>query len=209
MVLENDAWSQNPPPSDDDAYSGSGNPSNVNINNEGFSKPMPIFGRLFGYDERMLARLIQHRVQNAGQILQRHPTNDEITALAFWTSKQVSILSYGPFVGIAGGSWRSWKTADTFRFPFYQPNLETFQKEVFPHARVAMLKGNRAVAAWHLARTFSYGVCGNWIATMFFGSYSVSVATVGEVSDKRLKDYTEAVRKQGQQRRGKLPAPPG
>ncbi|TVY12830.1 hypothetical protein LARI1_G009389 [Lachnellula arida] len=211
MVLE-DSWSEKPPPSDEDSYSssgsGSGSSPRIKINTDGFSKPLPIIGTLFGYSDQFMAQLIQTRLQHMANVLQRQPDIEEITALAFWTSKQVSIMSYGPFVGVAGGCWRAWQTADTFRFPFFQPNLETFQKEAFPHARMPILRGNRAIQAWHLARTFSYGACGNFFSTMFFGSYSVSVATVGETSDKRLKDYVEAVRKQGQQRSGKLPGLP-
>ncbi|TVY88225.1 hypothetical protein LAWI1_G007535 [Lachnellula willkommii] len=209
MVLE-DSWSEKPPPSDEDSYSssGSGSSPRIKINTDGFSKPLPIIGTLFGYSDQFMAQLIQTRLRNMANVLQRQPDIEEITALAFWTSKQVSIMSYGPVVGVAGGCWRAWQTADTFRFPFFQPNLETFQKEAFPHARMPILRGNRAIQAWHLARTFSYGACGNFFSTMFFGSYSVSVATVGETSDKRLKDYVEAVRKQGQQRSGKLPGLP-
>jgi len=216
MVLE-DAWSETAPPSDDDSYasSNSGNSSDngsgaqYTVNTAGFSRPLPIIGKLFGYSDQFMAQLVQTRLQHMAKVLQRQPDIEEVTAIAFWTSKQVSIMSYGPFVGVVGGCWRAWQTADTFRFPFFQANLETFQKEVFPHTNMAILRGNRAVQAWHLLRTFSYGVCGNFFSTMFFGSYSVSVAAVGEASDKRLKAYVEAVRKQGQQRVGKLPGSPG
>ncbi|TVY38262.1 hypothetical protein LOCC1_G007671 [Lachnellula occidentalis] len=211
MVLE-DAWTENPPPSDNDSYSSSSDSSSnprYMINTAGFSKPLPVFGRLFGYSDQFTAQLISTRLQHMANVLHRQPDNEEVTAIAFWTSKQVSILSYGPVVGIAGGCLRAWQTADTFRFPFFQANLETFQKDVFPHARMPWVRGNRAIQAWHLLRTFSYGAFGNFFSSMFFGSYSVSVAAVGEASDKRLKAYVEAVRKIGQQRNGKLPGPPG
>jgi hypothetical protein len=207
MVLENDSWSENPPPSDDDAYSG--NSAKVNVDTTGFPRPMPIFGKLFGYNEKVLAQGISARVQNLVNVLQRRPNNDEVNAIAFWTAKQISIMSYGPPIGVAAAFWRSWKTADTFRFPFYQANMETFQKEVFPHAQVAMLRGGRAVAAWHIARTICYGICGNWFGKMFFANYSVSVVAVGEMSDKRLKPYHDGLRKQAEQKRGGLLEAPG
>lgn len=203
MVLENDAWSENPPPSDDDAYSDS--PQKDILSMEGLPKPMPIIGPLFGYNHKMMSKALQVKVIGASTVLERKLTTDELNAWAFWTAKQLSIMSYSPAVGVSAGVWRAYNTADTFRFPFYQVNLETFQKEVFPHARVAMLRGGRAVYAWHALRTFWYAVAGNVFASMFFASYSMSVTTMGEMSDQRLKPFVDAVRKKAQTRNGSLP----
>jgi hypothetical protein len=208
MVLENDAWGENPPPSDDDAYgSGSDSPRKVLLSMEGLPKPMPIFGRLFGYNEKMMAKAMQFKSDNASTVLGRNLSTDELNAFAYWTAKQISIMSYGPPLGTIGGAWRAYNTRDTIRFPFYQPNMETFNKEIFPNARFPMLRGNRALYAWHALRTFWYVVAGEFFSQMFFGSYSMSVTAVGEMSDPRLKPYVDAVRKQSAQKRGSLPVP--
>jgi len=207
MVLENDAWAEDPPPSDDDTYSGSGNARKVLVSMEGLPKPMPIFGPLFGYNEKMMSKVMQSKSANAAKVLNRNLTNDELNAFAYWTAKQISLVSYGPPIGIGGGLWRAYNTRDTFRFAFYQPNMETFNKEIFPHASVAILRGNRAVYAWHILRASVYTLAGNVFSQMFFGSYAMSVAGVGEFSDKRLKPYIDALKKQAAQTRGSLPVP--
>jgi hypothetical protein len=116
-------------------------------------------------------------------------------------------MSYTPVVGIGGGVWRAYATADRFRFPMFQPDLETFNKDVFPHARAPWVTGARAVMTWHLARGFWYAAAGNFLAKMLLGSYAMSVATVGEMADPRLKDYIIQIRQRSQQRQGGLSVP--
>jgi len=89
------------------------------------------------------------------------------------------------------------------RFPFWQPNLEKFQSDVFP-PKLGTLKGVRAVTAWHAVRFVAYGAFGDWFGQLFFGSYSMTVASVGELSDKRLKPFSDAVRSQAEKKRGSL-----
>jgi len=194
------------PPSDDDPYSNSQSRAGFHIDRSGFPKPIPIIGPLFGYNDKLFSRVLQQKAQVAGTALKRPVNQDEANALAYWTAKQISIFSYGAPLGIAAGWWRAYSTTSTFGFPFWKPNLETFNAEVWP-PRIGLLRGNRAIAAWHATRMLAYGVVGNYVGQILFGSYSMSVSTVGELSDPRLKDYMDAIRQQAQQRRGTLPNP--
>jgi hypothetical protein len=56
-------------------------------------------------------------------------------------------------------------------------------------------------------RVLAYGAVGKYIGDILFGSYSMSVAAVGELSDPRLKAIVNAVRQQGQRRQGGLSGP--
>ena len=217
MVLENasdstqkDSLYDSAPPSDDDPYSSSETISkgNYNIDRSQFPKPIPILGPLFGYNDQLFAKVLQRKVQNGSTALKRPLSQEEASAFAYWTAKQISIMSYGAPLGVAAGFWRAYSTAPLFRFPFWQPNLEKLQTDAFP-PKFPIIRGNRAVFAWHIVRGLAYGAGGNLIAQILFGSYSMSVAAVGELSDPRLKAMVEAVRQQAQQKRGSLPNPTG
>jgi hypothetical protein len=216
MVLENSTaseadgsgFTENPPPSAFDTYSGEGT-AEYKISTEGMPRPFPIIGPLFGYNDNLIARGVNAKTKSAGGVLQRHLTQEEMTAMVYWTSKQVNIMSYAPIVGVGGGIYRAYSTASTFRFPMYQPDQATFNKDIFPHTRAPWVIGSRAVLSWHLARGFWYAAAGNFLAKMVVGSYALSVATVGEMQDPRLKDYISQVRQRQQQRRGGLEIPQG
>lgn len=60
---------------------------------------------------------------------------------------------------------------------------------------------------WHALRWAAYGFTGKFLGNLIFGSYSMSVAAVGEMTDPRLKAMTEAARQQAIQKRGGLPGP--
>jgi hypothetical protein len=211
MVLENasastqgDSLDDSSPRSDDDPYSNSiPQETSYHIDRSNFPRPIPIIGPLLGYNDQFFSKVLQAKVLNGSKALGRPLTQDEATAFAYWTAKQISIFSYGAPVGISWGSWRCYSTATTMRFPFWQPNLEKFQSDVFP-PRLGILKGVRAVTAWHALRFVAYGACGNWFGQLFFGSYSMTVASVGELSDKRLKPFSDAIKSQAEKKRGSL-----
>jgi hypothetical protein len=217
MVLENasgadipDSFVDSAPSSDNDPYSDSDSQpatTGYHIDRTNFPKPIPLVGQLFGYNDKLFSTVLNTKIQNAAQHLKRPLTQEEAQSFAYWTAKQISVLSYGAPIGVAGGLWRAYSTADKFRFPFFQPNLEKFNPTVWPSPRFAALKGQRAVMAWHALRMAAYGTVGNFLGQLFFGSYSMSVAAVGEMSDPRLKDFVEMMRAQAQQKRGALQNP--
>ncbi|PVH83119.1 hypothetical protein DL98DRAFT_513412 [Cadophora sp. DSE1049] len=220
MVLQNasdsaaqDTFQDSAPSSDNDPYASSSSGSNSSVQNlastyqidtSKLPRPLPWIGSLVGYNDELLSKALTKKIAHSSQILQRPLSQEEVDAFAYWTAKQVSILSYGVPFGVGGGLWRCWSTADTFRMPFYRPNAETFNPQAFP-PRMAVLKGNNAVMAWHALRAVLYGGMGNVLGQLFFGSYSMSVATVGELGDKRLKPFIDAVKAQAAKQRGSLP----
>ncbi|KAH9206873.1 hypothetical protein DL95DRAFT_396568 [Leptodontidium sp. 2 PMI_412] len=216
MVLENasessgqDSFQDSAPSSDDDTYAssnsgGQNTASTYKVDTSKLPKPLPFVGALVGYTDELMSKALTAKIANGSQILHRPLSQEEVDAFAYWTAKQVSILSYGVPIGIGGGLWRCYTTADTFRMPFYKPNLETFNSQAFP-PKLAILKGNNAFYAWHAVRMALYGGLGHMLGQLFFGSYSMTVATVGELGDKRLKPFIDAVKAQAAKQRGSLP----
>jgi hypothetical protein len=212
MVLDtsstsnSDPFADSAPSSDSDPYSESqpGGGTSYQIDKTNFPKPIPIIGPLVGYNDEFYSKVLTQKMQVATNTLGRPLTQDEATAFAFWAAKSISIFSYGAPLGIAAGWWRCYNSRETFRFPFYQPNLEKFQPDVFP-PRLGTLTGMRAVIAWHGLRTGIYSVAGMVVGQILFASYAASVVGVGEVTDKRLKSFVDAVRAQSRQKGGSLP----
>ena len=216
MVLENssavtssDSFYDDAPVSDNDPYAsaegevGDGNSQRYHVDISRLPRPIPVLGSFFGYNRELFQRTLDQKVKNLGNRIQRPLTHEEFDAFAYSTAKQISICSYGDPIGVAGGLWRAYGTAATFRFPFWQPNLEKFQTDVFP-PKLAVLKGNRAMMAWHALRMVTYGILGLQIGQILFGSYSMTVGAVGELSDPRLKGVMEKLRQETKEKRDAL-----
>ena len=212
MVLDDaspvgsEGFSDDAPDSDTDPYSSSDLRALLSVLDiSKFPQPFPILGPMFGYNSQLLSKLVHKRIEAAVKMLDRPTTEDEATAIAYWTAKQIAVTSWGAPLGIAAGAWRAYQTADTFRFPFYKPEPDTFRALAWPSSRAALLSGPTAVAAWHATRLLAYGFMGSFIGRILLTSYGMSVSTVGEITDPRLKNYVEAVRKVAQSARGGLP----
>lgn len=215
MVLSNATVDDGSPTSDGDLYdlphqddSGKSGHIEVDVDTTNFPRPMPILGALFGFTNTFYSKALHARFQSTMNHINRPLTQDEANALAYWTAKQISVMSYGGPIGVLGGAYQARRTMSNFRFPFYQPNLESFPKESWPSARMALQTGPRATFIWHLSRFMCYGIVGNFLGAMFFASYAMSVTAVGELQDGRLKDMVKALREAGQVRRGQLPNQP-
>lgn len=216
MVLENASndtsgdFSDGAPANDNDPYAtaGQNDPVHFNIDGSKLPRPVPLLGPLFGYTDGFLSKCIGMRMQAAASVMERAPSEEESAAIAYWTAKQVSLTSYGGPLGVAGGWWRAYTTKDTFRFPFYKPNLETFNVQAWPSARQALLSGVKATTAWHASRLLAYGIMGNIVGQLLLSSYAMSVSSVGELTDPRLKGFIEAIKKRAQTARGRLPNQP-
>lgn len=216
MVLENSpaptsqgSLDKSAPLSDEDPFAAApqaGTLSNYVIDRSSLPRPIPILGPLLGYNQEAHERLLQNYLNLTYKALHRPATQEEVDAYAYWTAKQISLLSYGVPLGFAGGCIAAYNSAATFRFPFWQPNLEKFQAEVFP-PRLAILRGNRAIMAWHTMRLLVYAGLGTSIGYIFMGSYAMSSVGTGQLRDKRLKEVFEAIRQQALQRRRALPTP--
>lgn len=164
------------------------------IDTSNFPRPIPILGELCGYSQKYLAKVIDLRLRNSTAILKRPVTREEAEAISYWTAKQLSITSYGVPLGAAAGAWRTWVTRNTFRFPFYQPDMKSFDTKAFPSPARSFLVGAEATFAWHTTRFLGYAALGQFVGRVLFASYALSVGTVGEVGDSRLKNYTKSMR---------------
>ncbi|EKD15869.1 uncharacterized protein L3040_003272 [Drepanopeziza brunnea f. sp. 'multigermtubi'] len=220
MVLQNasattanDSFEDSALSSDDDPYASSNSGSEVAqkymISGTSLPKPIPIFGPLCGYNETYLVQILDRRVANGSRLLHRPLTQEEVDALVYHSAKRVAILSYGTPLGVVGGALRCYQTANTFQFPFYKPNLEKFNAQVFP-PKFSFLTGSRAMLAWHFGRLIAYSMAGEVFGDAFMTSYALSVSAVGESSDKRLKPFIEAIqadlkRKRAAQKDGREP----
>jgi hypothetical protein len=202
------------PQSDTDRYDEFKEPPNLK-RFEGTYLPRPFIGaRILGLNDAKVASSVDQAIISAQKTLGRPPTEEEASALAYWAAKHLSLFSYGPVAGFAGGMIQAYRTAPQFKFPFVKPNPDTFNPKVFPSARLAWVTGVEAIPFWHVARVSAYSTVGMLVGTMFFGIYSSSVATVGMVADERLKDFLAHVKSQAQNASGpapgrsRQPAPP-
>ncbi|KAF7860773.1 hypothetical protein EAF04_008291 [Stromatinia cepivora] len=222
MVLENSSSKEanesfdSIPTSDSDPYAsseqgqgqGTGRQT-YRIDGSTIPKPLPIFGPLFGFNDTFLSKIINARVQNAIKVTKRPLRQEEIDALAFHTAKIIRINSFAPVAGLSAGIYRATQTAATFRIPFYQPNLETFDSSVFPHPRMPYIRGFPAIIAWHTFRGLCYCYVGQTVSKMLFGAYAASVGAVGQMGDKRLKDIVKATTEEVARTQKNLPSPAG
>lgn len=211
MVLDNastsigsDAFQDSAPSSDSDPYSSSeSDPQSIRykVNGTDLPQPLPILGPLFGYDQALLSKVLHRKLEAAANSVKRPITQPEAEAFAYWTAKQISILSYGQFLGILAGASRCYGTAANFQFPFFKPNLEKLKTDSFPPVW-PLLRGSRAIYAWHAVRFLAYGTAGNFFGQIVTGSYAMSVSSVGELTDKRLTEYVAAIRAEARKRQG-------
>jgi hypothetical protein len=211
MVLEEvksepDGFSDSPPSSDNDPYSSpeSGPGIDYHINSETLPQPMALFRGRASYNAFFNAQLTR-RIHNAATRLGRPPTQEEVDSLAYWTAKQLSLISYGPPIGYAGGLWRAYATRKTFRFPFYTPKFE-HKGLAWPSSTIKILSGSMAVKAWHGTRAAAYFMLGRYLGLVLATYYSLNVVGFGERLDPRLKEYVQAVDREVKAVRGQFPS---
>lgn len=209
MVLEDsstrtsrgDSLDHSAPVSDEDPFATSQSGVTRYHIDKSLLRPFPIFGRLLGFNDKTLDKLLQAQLNTIQREIHRPATQEEVDAFSYWAAKQLSISSYGAPLGIAAGAGLAYRKAETFRFPFWQPNLETFRPDLYP-STVAIFKGNRAIMAWHATRLLLYSGLGAAFGNILFQGYSGATGAIGMTQDKRLKGMTQALREQLEQKRG-------
>jgi hypothetical protein len=196
-IAESDSFSQDGIPSSDlDPYDGNQKPTAFTLDSN-LPRPIPILGPLLGYTPKNQAQSIGRGLGAASQLLHRALRKEEAEAFAYNVAKMERTNSYGSALGLSAGLYRSWSTASTYRFPLFQPNLETFN----PNS-IATLRGAVARAAIHSLRSLAYGANGLFLALLFFKSYSGIVFAVATKTDPRLKDLVEAMGRLAEERSG-------
>lgn len=198
------------PNSDQDPYSNAGGStgaaavSEIKIDTTKLPRPIPFIGPLLGYNNANLGQNIVASVGNMAKIVKRPLTNEEVQALAYHTAKGVAIASWGFPVGAIGGLWRASNTRSTYRFPFWQPDLEKFNTKKF-----GPWTGPRAEFGWQFLRRFAYASIGGWLGKMIVGTYAATVATTGTRLDSRMKDVVIALNEEIMRRRRTSNSPAG
>ncbi|KAA6406679.1 MAG: hypothetical protein FRX48_09402 [Lasallia pustulata] len=182
------------PTSDSDPYASSSETPQLSIDLDQLPSAAPIIGPLFGYTTQNLVASIHLRVQQASRLLQRPVTQDELTALSYWTARTTAIASWGPPLGVAAGCWRAYQIRDTFKFPFVKPDPAKFNPEAIKLFGVELARGMRARMIWHGLRGGAYGVFGSLVGGMVVGSYAMTVTAVGEQQDPRLREVIAKLR---------------
>ncbi len=182
------------PNSDNDPYSSSSlSPTEpIAVQLKDLPRPPPIIGPLFGYTQARNVQAINEHIVTAAQLLRRPPTQDEASALAYYSAKKFSTTAWGHPFGLAGGIYRATQTSATYRFPFVAPNKETFNPNSF--GWFLKLEGKNAQLMWHVLRGSAYGLLGSFIGGLLVGTYAATVAAVGERQDPRLRELLQGIR---------------
>ena len=144
----------------------------------------------------VITAINQHLV-TVQNIVRRRLRQEEVDALAYHFVNGMRITSFAFPIGIVAGCAQGYRTSENFTFPFWQPKKSSW----FNPDKLGPLTGREARYAWSIARYTAYGFVGCVIATVFFGSYSVSVTGAGRATDPRLKDFNQALKARVQEAR--------
>jgi hypothetical protein len=128
---------------------------------------------------------------------------DEADALAFIIAKSQQTLSWGDSLGLSVGLFRCYQTAESFRFPFYKPDLTKFDPDT-----LGGWKGPRARMGWHIARALPYGITGLFLGGILAKSIAATTFAVSISRDPRLKDFDNAIRYKAKQKVGDVKGSP-
>jgi hypothetical protein len=163
---------------------------------------------LWGYTgktrDQVVRKRYQRELESAQKIIKRPITEDEAKAIAYWSNRELAILGYVLPIGVAGGSYRWYKTMDSWKFPFWKPS-ETFNPNVLKFPGLGqMLSGSAARIWWHTLRFGSYSAVGVLLAGFFMSSYSTSVAAVGRMQDPRYKSIIDEMKSMVKEERARL-----
>lgn len=181
------------PSSDNDKYDSSPQEGQqVEIDITRLPRPLPVLGPLFGFSEQRRMIVIGNSILHMCRIMQRPLTQDEATAVSYHVSKAFATESYGIPLGGMAGSFRAYQTRGTFKFPFVQPDLLTFNADKF-----GPLKNGLAKLSWHALRGITYAGLGGFIASAVIGSYAAAVAATSQRMDPRMRGIVETLKQMG------------
>ena len=154
-----------------------------------FPRPIPFLAPLFGFSEQRRINGIANSIAHMSGIMQRPLTQDECSAISYHVAKAFATESYGTPIGGMAGGFRAYQTRETFKFPFLQPDLLTFNAD-----KLGPLRNGLARLGWHTVRGITYGGLGGFIGSAVVGAYAAAVATTGERMDPRMRGIIEALR---------------
>ncbi|KAL8936537.1 MAG: hypothetical protein Q9216_004880 [Gyalolechia sp. 2 TL-2023] len=160
-----------------------------------FPKPLPIFGRLFGFSEAKISEWTTQRLQFHSTTLGRSLTPQEAEAIMYHSYKSMAIQSYGLTTALGFGLYRTFKTREDYRLPFYG-SLKTedgwWNGERIRIMGTDISEGRQARRLVHFWRGSVYALIALLVGGGVVASYATTVAMVGEMRDPRLKEIQRA-----------------
>lgn len=134
MVLEDvnnppDSFSDNPYPSDNDAYTSP--PPGTRYDASDLPRPIAIFGPLLGFSSSAVRHKTSETLRFAESKIHRPLSNEESLALARHLYKLEQTKSYFAVTGAAAGVYRWYSTFESGRYPFYKPKPESIDPNKF------------------------------------------------------------------------------
>jgi hypothetical protein len=203
MVLEestrpvSESISDGPYPSDADTYSSTG-PQRLsqveNIDFSDFPKPMPIIGPLTGVTVARQRQWAEGFIREHQLRLQRPLSQDEASALAYYSATMTSQRSWGYGTGIILGVARAYQTRATWKIPLM------VQRKDFDPNNLMGWKGPMARRGWVFLRYLLYAGCGVFGMGLVTAIYSISTVT-GEFGKDRRLDQLRADMEESMKRR--------
>ena len=149
---------------------------------------VPFFAPLLGYNKTVLSNRAIVRLNGNMQRLQRHLTQEEATALVYWTSRGYRMESWNGSLGFAAGMYQLYKTRSTWKYPLIKtlPDPDAFRPLGFTIAR-----GTFARILHTGARGFWYGYLGLLFGDFFGKIVGSTIVIAGQLGDPRLKELNE------------------
>ena len=198
MVLDEASPTADSFSSDDSAFGANTAPRNGStltlprsIELSTFARPVPIFGAALGYNDDLLKAIVEQDGNHMSRILRRPLTVPEWEAATFHMAKMHSYASYGWPLGTALGGWQAYRTRESWRFPFYKPNLEEVGHKF---NSFGPLKDQAARAAWQSLRFACYQSLIGGAVKVVTTAYAINVAWAGQRMDPRLQDFWSTLR---------------
>ncbi|KAI4190052.1 MAG: hypothetical protein LQ348_003720 [Seirophora lacunosa] len=171
--------------------------SGANVDRTRLPKPLPVLGPLFGFNETRMASVSAERLKNHAKVAERPLTQKETEAVMYHSYKAMAITSYGNPIAVGFGLFRTYRTRDTYRFPYYGA-LKTEDGFWDGHRIRVMgrdlMEGAQARLGVHILRGCAYGLVTYLLGSLFVTSYTSTVTAVGEARDPRLQDFREIIK---------------
>ncbi|KAI0395511.1 hypothetical protein F5Y17DRAFT_192992 [Xylariaceae sp. FL0594] len=127
-------------------------------------------------------------------LAKRRLTGPEAEAISYYAADSSRSYAWIPTTAFGISFFAMRRGFNTFKFPFYKPNMAKFNPNVFPSKRfLPLLTGRHAITAWHVLRFASYFVLLLIPSTVFFTSYADSTFQVNMRRDPRLQGLIEDI----------------
>lgn len=172
-----------------DSYTPSSSLTNMQFDPSSFPRPIPTFGLPLGFSQRALRTKAQAMLQIAEQKIGRPLNADESQAIAYHTYSLEQAKSYFAVAGAGLGIRRWYKTWDTLRYPFWQPQIDKIDPNKFLFVRGSM--ATYARQSWRFAL---YALVSGHVASIIGQAASQPYVTSQTAADPRLKQLGNDLR---------------